>query len=54
MFSTGPNVEFGGPNNTACHIDIPMRGCSVVIDGVTIVENEQVLTDRSLGTGGER
>lgn len=51
MFSTGPNGEFGGSNHTACHIDIPMRGCSVVIDGVTIVDNEQVLTDRALGTG---
>ncbi len=44
MFSTGPNGEFGGPNNTACHIDIPMRGCSVAIDGVTVVDHERVLS----------
>ncbi len=48
MFSTGPNNELGGPNNTACHLDIPMRGCSlflddepVVIDGKIVVKEMQ-------------
>ncbi|MDT7710540.1 MAG: 2,5-dihydroxypyridine 5,6-dioxygenase, partial [Pseudonocardiales bacterium] len=29
MFSIGPNNELGGPNDTSCHLDIPMRGCSL-------------------------
>ncbi len=43
MFSTGPNVEFGGPNNTSCHTDIPMRGCSVWLDDQLVIDHEQLL-----------
>jgi 2,5-dihydroxypyridine 5,6-dioxygenase len=32
LFSTGPNRELGGPNDTPCHIDVPMRGCSLYLD----------------------
>jgi 2,5-dihydroxypyridine 5,6-dioxygenase len=39
LFSTGPNQELGGTNGTACHIDIPMRNCSVYLD------DEPVLID---------
>jgi 2,5-dihydroxypyridine 5,6-dioxygenase len=45
MFSTGPNVEFGGSNNTACHTDIPMRNCSVFLDGRLVVDRERVVLD---------
>lgn len=37
LFSTGPNTQAGGPNNTPCHLDIPMRGCTLTLDGETIV-----------------
>lgn len=37
LFSLGPNVELGGDNDTACHMDIPLRGCSLTLDGVDIV-----------------
>lgn len=37
LFSTGPNLDGGGKRNTACHVDIPMRNCSVSIDGRSIV-----------------
>jgi len=37
MFSTGPNNELGGPNDTACHLDIPMRSCSLFLDDEPIV-----------------
>jgi 2,5-dihydroxypyridine 5,6-dioxygenase len=33
LFSTGPNTEAGGNRNTPCHLDIPMRRCSVSLDG---------------------
>ena len=37
MFSTGPNNELGGANDTACHLDIPMRDNSLFLDGEPIV-----------------
>lgn len=38
LFSTGPNLELGGANDTACHLDIPLRGCSLYLDGELIVD----------------
>ncbi len=43
LFSTGPNNELGGPNDTACHVDIPMRGCSLFLDDRPIVVNGDVV-----------
>jgi 2,5-dihydroxypyridine 5,6-dioxygenase len=43
MFSTGPNVEFGGSNNTACHMDMPMRACSLWLDEDQIIDGGRVL-----------
>jgi 2,5-dihydroxypyridine 5,6-dioxygenase len=37
MFSIGPNNELGGPNNTPCHFDIPMRDCTLYLDDEPIV-----------------
>ena len=42
LFSTGPNSELGGSNDTACHLDIPLRGCSLTLD------NEQILSAGAL------
>ncbi|EJJ26707.1 hypothetical protein [Rhizobium sp. CF142] len=36
LFSTGPNSEAGGTNNSQCHVDIPMSACSVSLDGVPV------------------
>jgi len=33
MFSTGPNTDAGGRRDTHCHLDVPMRRCSVSVDG---------------------
>lgn len=43
LFSLGPNVEVGGNNDTACHMDIPMRGCSLSLDGVEIVRDGDII-----------
>ncbi|PBC21291.1 MULTISPECIES: leucyl aminopeptidase [unclassified Mesorhizobium] len=43
MFSTGPNNELGGPNDTACHLDIPMRGCSLFLDDEPIVVDGDIV-----------
>jgi 2,5-dihydroxypyridine 5,6-dioxygenase len=37
LFSTGPNGELGGTNETLCHVDIPMRNCSLFLDDEPIV-----------------
>ncbi|MGB6103845.1 MAG: 2,5-dihydroxypyridine 5,6-dioxygenase [Pusillimonas sp.] len=43
LFSLGPNVELGGDNDTACHLDIPMRGCNLTLDGTDIVRGGDVV-----------
>jgi 2,5-dihydroxypyridine 5,6-dioxygenase len=35
LVSTGPN--YVAKRHTACHFDIPMRGCSIFLDGRPIV-----------------
>lgn len=37
LFSLGPNTEVGGTRNTACHIDIPLRNCTVTLDERVVV-----------------
>lgn len=43
LFSTGPNTEGGGSRESACHIDIPMRNCTVKVDNKLIVDNGRVV-----------
>ena len=37
LFSLGPNGEVGGSRHTPCHIDVPLRGCTVTLDGEPVV-----------------
>ncbi|MDF0541777.1 2,5-dihydroxypyridine 5,6-dioxygenase [Sphingobium sp. H39-3-25] len=43
LFSTGPNTEAGGTRNTACHMDIPLRRCSIQLDDEPIVTDGNVI-----------
>ncbi|EJC60960.1 hypothetical protein QWA_17410, partial [Alcaligenes faecalis subsp. faecalis NCIB 8687] len=43
LFSLGPNNEAGGNRTTACHIDIPLRHCTVSLDGRAVVRDGKVL-----------
>lgn len=43
LFSLGPNNEAGGSRTTTCHIDIPLRGCTVRLDGEDVVRQGVVL-----------
>ncbi|MGD9920793.1 MAG: leucyl aminopeptidase [Pseudorhodoplanes sp.] len=43
LFSTGPNSEFGGDNDTPCHMDLPMRGCSLWLDDVQVLHEGHVV-----------
>jgi 2,5-dihydroxypyridine 5,6-dioxygenase len=46
LFSTGPNQELGGSNDTQCHIDIPMRNCSAYLDDEPVlIDGEFVIHD---------
>lgn len=43
LFSLGPNTEVGGSRNTACHIDVPLRRCTVMLDGDPVVTDGKVV-----------
>ena len=43
LCSLGPNNEAGGSRTTACHIDIPLRHCTVKLDGEAMVRDGKVL-----------
>jgi 2,5-dihydroxypyridine 5,6-dioxygenase len=45
LFSTGPNQQFGGPNHTACHLDIPMRGCTLTLDDAPVIVDGRVVVE---------
>ena len=42
LCSLGPNNEAGGSRATACHIDIPLRNCTVRLDGEDVVTRGKV------------
>lgn len=49
LFSTGPNAEAGGANNSRCHVDIPMAGCSVSLDAEPMtVAGDVVAADQKI------
>jgi 2,5-dihydroxypyridine 5,6-dioxygenase len=51
LFSLGPNTELGGKNDTACHLDMPMRNCSLFLDGKPIVENGKIVVEEMRAPG---
>lgn len=38
LFSTGPNSQGGGKRTTRGHYDVPMRDCTIELDGKRVVE----------------
>ncbi len=47
MFSTGPNTDAGGKRDTLCHLDIPMRNCSLFLDGEPmLIEGDVIPADQ--------
>lgn len=51
LFSLGPNNEAGGSRTTACHIDIPLRRCTVRLDGEDVVREGRVLDAQGAARG---
>ncbi|VTU30687.1 2,5-dihydroxypyridine 5,6-dioxygenase [Variovorax sp. RA8] len=45
LFSLGPNNEAGGPRTTPCHLDIPLRNCTVKLDDIVVVQDGKVIDE---------
>ena len=45
LFSLGPDTEFGGDNDTACHMDLPMRECTLYLDDEAILVNGEFVPE---------
>lgn len=43
LWSSGPNTEAGGNRDTPCHMDIPLRGCSLSLDGEPMTIDGRVI-----------
>ena len=43
LFSTGPNTQGGGTRNTRGHYDVPMRDCTVELDGKVVIKRGQII-----------
>ncbi|WP_431107005.1 2,5-dihydroxypyridine 5,6-dioxygenase [Variovorax paradoxus] len=45
LFSLGPNNEAGGSRTTPCHLDIPLRNCTVALDDIVVVRDGKVIDE---------
>jgi len=43
LFSTGPNTQGGGNRNTRGHYDVPMRDCTIELDGKRVVDKGRLV-----------
>ena len=43
LFSTGPNTQGGGKRSTRGHYDVPMRDCTVELDGRKVIEDGRIV-----------
>ena len=48
LFSTGPNSQGGGKRTTRGHYDVPMRDCTVMLDGKTVIERGRLVDPKML------
>ena len=46
LFSTGPNSQGGGKRTTRGHYDVPMRDCTIELDGKVVVERGRIVDER--------
>ena len=45
LFSTGPKSQGGGKRTTRGHYDVPMRDCSIELDGRLVVKEGRIVDD---------
>ncbi|MFT5502483.1 MAG: 2,5-dihydroxypyridine 5,6-dioxygenase [Gammaproteobacteria bacterium] len=48
LFSTGPNSQGGGKRITRGHYDVPMRDCSIALDGKMVVEEGRLVDPKMI------
>lgn len=48
LFSTGPNSQGGGKRVTRGHYDVPMRHCTIELDGNTVVEDGRIVDPKMI------
>ncbi len=48
LFSTGPNSQGGGKRNTRGHYDVPMRECTITLDGQLVVEKGRLVDPKMI------
>lgn len=48
LFSTGPNTQGGGNRNTRGHYDVPMRDCTVELDGDVIIRDGKLVDPKMI------
>ena len=48
LFSTGPNTQGGGKRTTRGHYDVPMRGCTIALDGKVVVEGGRLIDPKMI------
>ena len=46
LFSTGPNTQGGGKRNTRGHYDVPMRDCTIALDGKVVIERGKIVDEK--------
>jgi 2,5-dihydroxypyridine 5,6-dioxygenase len=46
LFSTGPNTQGGGKRSTRGHYDVPMRDCSVELDGKVVIDHGKIVDEK--------
>jgi 2,5-dihydroxypyridine 5,6-dioxygenase len=54
LFSTGPNTLGGGKRNTRGHYDVPMRGCTITLDGRVVVDEGRLADPKMIVPSVER
>ena len=48
LFSTGPNTQGGGKRTTRGHYDVPMRGCTIALDGNVVVKDGRIVDPKMI------
>jgi 2,5-dihydroxypyridine 5,6-dioxygenase len=48
LFSTGPNSQGGGKRTTRGHYDVPMRDCTIALDGKVVVEKGRLVDPKMI------
>lgn len=48
LFSTGPNTQGGGKRSTRGHYDMPMRDCTVELEGTAIIEAGRIVDPKMI------